>query len=492
MLLSLNNLSDWLSRKGYHVKSDFELTSASLSGVRLLSHLDIDNKNDNVAYIGKSEDFIHSVLPGTVICCKNDILYINSTDSEAIFNECIKAFDFFNHWELELLEAIIEDKPLDYFIELGHEVFKSPMFISGINDQTYAITAQYPADIHPVWRHRLEQGNLAFDYVAENYEGEYFKKTFSSHYPVLTYSPIWKGNVMYANLRNHQERFAAIMIYEYKHPFHPGDIQLLHVYAKIIEKNLLLHPQQIIPMSELENLSLQLLTDAVIDWKHAEKIIHSYRWDPHHAYKVLCIKSPSDIDSIMFARLRDIIRTKFNGICTIIYKEALVLIVNLSLRKGLHDLIHSLQNISSSTLVIGSSLTFLDFTRLKYYYLQASHAVREAQIQQETYLSFEQIYLKEFKNNINQNPHLCSMVHSSVIQLKAYDAKHNADYCKTLYAYLLSGCNYREAARMLYVHRNTLLYRIDKIKELLNLEFDSPHYKQILLISLLLEGISLN
>lgn len=53
--------------------------------------------------------------------------------------------------------------------------------------------------------------------------------------------------------------------------------------------------------------------------------------------------------------------------------------------------------------------------------------------------------------------------------LREYDRHHGTDYYTTLYAYLQCACNRTKAAQHLFISRNTMDYRINKIRELLSL-----------------------
>ncbi len=53
---------------------------------------------------------------------------------------------------------------------------------------------------------------------------------------------------------------------------------------------------------------------------------------------------------------------------------------------------------------------------------------------------------------------------------------------KTVQAFLASGLNLTEAAEKLHIHRNTLIYRLDKTKKLINL--DPRHFDDALQIKL--------
>lgn len=53
--------------------------------------------------------------------------------------------------------------------------------------------------------------------------------------------------------------------------------------------------------------------------------------------------------------------------------------------------------------------------------------------------------------------------------LKNYDAVHNSNYTDTLKTYIKANYNISEAARLSNLHRQSLIYRLDKIEELTGL-----------------------
>ena len=68
--------------------------------------------------------------------------------------------------------------------------------------------------------------------------------------------------------------------------------------------------------------------------------------------------------------------------------------------------------------------------------------------------------------------------------LAAYDAERDADLLNTLEAYLDFGGSLVEAAEALYVHRNTLLQRIERIQELSGLDLRNPLQRMNLFVAL--------
>ena len=58
-----------------------------------------------------------------------------------------------------------------------------------------------------------------------------------------------------------------------------------------------------------------------------------------------------------------------------------------------------------------------------------------------------------------------------LMPLVEYDQKNNANLIDTLKDYINCGYNYRETSKILYVHPNTVRYRISIIEKLTRLDF---------------------
>ncbi|MDD3219540.1 MAG: PucR family transcriptional regulator ligand-binding domain-containing protein [Lachnospiraceae bacterium] len=58
--------------------------------------------------------------------------------------------------------------------------------------------------------------------------------------------------------------------------------------------------------------------------------------------------------------------------------------------------------------------------------------------------------------------------------LEAYDHTHQTDYTETMYVYLLTNNSIQETANQMHTHRNTINYRIRKLRELTGQNLDDP------------------
>ena len=85
---------------------------------------------------------------------------------------------------------------------------------------------------------------------------------------------------------------------------------------------------------------------------------------------------------------------------------------------------------------------------------------------------------------LSQELPLTSACHPLLSELLQHDRDNNSDYYQTLVAYLRSSCNITEAAKTLQIHRNSLLYRINKIETILGSKLDDSALKEQLLFSI--------
>lgn len=67
---------------------------------------------------------------------------------------------------------------------------------------------------------------------------------------------------------------------------------------------------------------------------------------------------------------------------------------------------------------------------------------------------------------------LRELCHAAVLKLEQYDRKNNTALMGTLHAYLTSDKNVSEAAAALYIHRNTLAKRLEKINDIITVDLE--------------------
>ena len=68
--------------------------------------------------------------------------------------------------------------------------------------------------------------------------------------------------------------------------------------------------------------------------------------------------------------------------------------------------------------------------------------------------------------------------------LRRYDRRHNGDLVRTLLAYLEVGGSVAGTADRLFLHRNSVLYRLQRIEEVSGLDLRQPGLRRLLLVAI--------
>ena len=68
---------------------------------------------------------------------------------------------------------------------------------------------------------------------------------------------------------------------------------------------------------------------------------------------------------------------------------------------------------------------------------------------------------------------LLQCCHQRIAELSAYDAAHGTELCATLQVYLEQAKSLAKTAELLFIHRNTVRYRIRRCMELMNTDFEN-------------------
>ncbi len=86
---------------------------------------------------------------------------------------------------------------------------------------------------------------------------------------------------------------------------------------------------------------------------------------------------------------------------------------------------------------------------------------------------FEKLGVYRLIYAAEQLPELETFQTEALGSLIEYDRSHGADLIRTLEAFFTANCSPKEAASLLQVHRNTVLYRLDRIAEITGMDLNS-------------------
>lgn len=99
-------------------------------------------------------------------------------------------------------------------------------------------------------------------------------------------------------------------------------------------------------------------------------------------------------------------------------------------------------------------------------------------------MAYEYYNLKYLLHRAAQGQITNALIPDGLKRLSIHDQKKHSNYLETRYTYLCMERNIARTARATYQHRNTLIYQLDRIQEILNLNLHEDDVRLELLITL--------
>ena len=151
-------------------------------------------------------------------------------------------------------------------------------------------------------------------------------------------------------------------------------------------------------------------------------------------------------------------------------------------------LFHSLR-IEFSDFITGLSSYENNISHLDIAIKESYYAFESALIEENNFLEFESSGLYQLIFPISENPWAEKFARKLIDPILEYDKKYNSNLYQTGKLYFSNGCNTMQVAKELFQHKNTILYRIRKIKELIGpFKSDYDFHEQLSVAIKIYEG----
>ena len=131
---------------------------------------------------------------------------------------------------------------------------------------------------------------------------------------------------------------------------------------------------------------------------------------------------------------------------------------------------------------IGISLPFYSWNDLPFQYRQSLFSIEENRGKSGVFDSKDHAFPYLISSIQEENREL-GLCHPALIILKEYDDEHQTELFATLFKYVSLERNLVKTSEALHIHRNSLVYRINRIKKLVGSDFDDPEERAFLLLS---------
>lgn len=487
MELSMWTICDYLEKQGLECTVLVIDGASRITSIRLL---DVPDPSLDCLTILPANRINQSCVYDTALVNGYDQVFISGADVGTVYNHVAKAFESYNTWERGLLSCMAVRVSLQQLLEIAHAVFQRPMFIKNNGSQVLAITKNYTNDVHPDWENLiLSLDNCSFDLHAVQTVStdSQFSLVYLHRYPIVMKSPFYGGNVLRSNIWVENQRICEVVVLENGQPFHPGDAHIMSAFVSLVG--------QFIASSQVEHISTGLseffrtfLEKKALPPVDTHEVYHMLGITPRDDMTVLIIKSVSKSETPIHNVLYRQLETCLPHSCIFLYMDEIVCVSTLRGDDTYQKLVrHCAEIIPSDSFTWGISYNFQGIHHFYEYYLQAYSVAQHAISNALPYCTMYQaasLFISDELRRLNFN----TLVHPDIHLLWRLDKETGSENFRTLFEFLLSGSNYTNAAKELHLHRNSLIYRISRIEELIGSSLNDPDNCRLLLYSCMLVG----
>jgi PucR family transcriptional regulator, purine catabolism regulatory protein len=156
----------------------------------------------------------------------------------------------------------------------------------------------------------------------------------------------------------------------------------------------------------------------------------------------------------------------------------------LELAERLRQRLASLLSSGHVTVGVGRHHDGLDGLALSFREAEQALAIGRALLGGNRSVHFEQLGVQRLLFQLRNNPELASFYEDLLGKLQAHDERQGAELVHTLEAFFACHGNHVRTAQRLHLHRNTLLYRLDRAKQVLGVDLDDAETRLALQVAL--------
>ncbi len=482
MRLSMWILADWL--KKYNPQTRIQDGKCVLRNARLFSEgVRLDSAD---VFIGSMKEFSFEDNDRVICVQGHDMMLLETKDGDEILNEILDAFDYYNFWSDTLRARVREGASLQDLLQESGQVLDYPILVC---DPGYFVTASYGMDkidfesdtANENLTEMRKNGILPMKTILAINDDERIRVNSRKAY-VMDYEELGSPCIC-RNIYSQNRHVGWLLMILQHEDITRGLMQLLDELGDIMEywSDLNSRREELLSYNDVFQ---QILLESDTDQQKQSTRLRSIGWYPEDPKQIIAL------DAIEGSRLgMEFYRRKLerlgNGCFTVSTSDGMALVINRRII-DYEDFLEKLKEFMEQTNSwCGISPEFCNIFEMKEPLAMASSAARLGDHLVGSVTDFEDCALFYALEILKENTS-SYILHPAIEILRKYDRKNHTDLANTLRVFLDCERNYIQSAGQLFIHRNTLLYRLKRIRELTGLDLDSKNVRLHLQLSFLL------
>ena len=427
-----------------------------------------------------------------------NLLWITEQEEPAVLlNALMHIFRKYQRLERRILLAMTERNFLFRFGEWMHELSRNP--ISGLTaDYVMLFMGCKPLDDRSSKLYKYYVDNWVLPYpggnaissedISYSVADKGYMQTWTSPIPLLNSADLYGYRSLVYNVQNDGQTIASVIIDEVLEPLTDYHYGVISIAQELLD--IYMHSENYSTgvSKDLERLTLELLEHRrVIPESNIQSSLNTFGWKWDDSY--FCFILRSQLEKVENETLNSyavsLERMIAESCCVTFRKEAFV-VVNLSRAKKSREAVMAAIKayLRDNLLLVCSTAEFSDYKRIYYYSKLAGEALKLGLRHEPSQWIYraEDYLLPVLLNECMRDNVAETLLPMGLRRLICHDSEKGTEYVKLLEQYLSNERSLLRTAQAAYVHKNTLLYRLDRMKVLLDMDLDDPDIRLQLLI----------
>lgn len=485
MKISMYMLAKWLESE--HPQAVIREGKREISGLRLFE--EGTSPISDYLYVGEVEN--RSLEDGTyniLLMHHKDIIRLKNGDLNYVGNRILEAFEFFDNLEKKFFQAYYHENPEQEIISAVEELL-GPCFIMQPDYRILAYSRNFiPEDVNEYWQAFSRYGEptlQSIDSMRNSSVMQVFRKkpnrTIFEEPNAAPYS--------YGIASTYQDTEGGVIGY-----LVIADKQPISEYVMDMEEILMnaLNNLQMAPLRPLRPFDINqegevLLANLLrnpLDQRSKDILNGVNRFGADHMFRIICINNSENDSTNLFRnhlkrKLQDSLITFQDG-------QMVVLVWNsgkntdskydVFLKKILNGLL------PDTSIELGISNPFSGVENCAYGLEQARFANKSQKARICFFADSAVDYLLSETGLMQKK----LARHTAVHKLETYDQSNGTELVKTLKQYLYYERSVGKTAEAMFIHKNTVLYRIHQIRDMCEIDLENAKEREYLILSLML------
>lgn len=428
------------------------------------------NRNEVEVAVSSCDDSDFGNIPYIQVALEN------LEEIAEFMNDMQEIFDTADGWERKIHDLMLEHVGMERLLQVTSEFLQNPLTVIGLD---FTFVAEAGSKYLPSRARLYTDEGLNVEYVNALLQNETYREMADTHETVMFPAYISGCRSMNRNLFVDEKATHRLILTECRVEITQGVICVLDILSEKLEFLLAHEEEETDPDRDIEQIFVRVLSDRTADYMQISRELSELGWGGNHEYMCLILQiTYLNQQNLSTKAISRYIKKKLGDSVSFLYQDEIVVFFDLT-RLGMNQeevagkLVYFIRD---TYLKAGYSRVMTGHMNLRRQYVQAKTAL-DVGSRKKPYLwihYFSQVAMTYILEQATKRLPGTMICHEGLLELKKHDEENQTQYMETLRVYLEQHLSATQAARELFIHRSTFLYRLDRIREILQSDLDDP------------------